>query len=67
MTRLIRVTYEDGTTEEVALREAAFGLEGTAMHGPVVSATLAEGPWLDLDVEDPNLGRRRNALERSAA
>jgi len=66
MTRIVRVTYEDGTHEDVNLREAAFGLDGTALHGPVVSATLASGPWDDLDTEDPNLGRRSNLLERSA-
>ena len=60
MTRIVRVTYEDGTHEDVNLREAAFGLDGTALHGPVVSATLASGPWDDLDTEDPNLGRRSN-------
>lgn len=63
--RNVRVTYTDGTTELVPLPETAFGLHGTLAHGPVVSATLAERED-DLGVEDANLGRRPNALERSS-
>lgn len=38
---LVQVTYEDGTTEDVVMREAAFGLEGVAAHGPVVAARIS--------------------------
>ena len=64
--RLVRVTYADDTTEVVPLPEAAFGLDGTIAHGPVVSATLAERED-DLSREDRNLGRGANRLERSVA
>ena len=63
--RRIRVVYADGTNEIVDMGEAAFGLDGTVLHGPVVSATLAER--VDDGREDVNLGRPKNRLERSAA
>lgn len=35
----VRVTFEDGTTKVIELREATFGVEGTAAHGPVKHVT----------------------------
>lgn len=66
LVRKIRVVYEDGTTEVVELSENVFGLEGTTLHGPVKSVTLAERVE-DYGREDRNLGRGRNKLERSVA
>ena len=64
--RAVRVVYQDGTEETVPLQEAAFGLDSTFLHGPVVSATLA-GRVDDPSREDRDLGRAKNPLERSAA
>ena len=68
LVRAVRVVYTDGTSEIVPLQASAFGIEGTRLHGDVVSATLAERTEdADLSREDRDLGRRRNRLERSAA
>jgi len=58
----IRITYADKTTEVVDLAEAAFGLEGTALHGPVVRATLAEREDTSPDEAFPNHTRLSRSL-----
>ena len=38
---LVQVTYEDGFTEDVELRGAAFGTDGVLFHGEVVEARIS--------------------------
>lgn len=64
--RGVRVLYEDDHVEYVPLADPFAASEHVAAHGHVVSATLAERED-NPDVEDRNLGRSSNRLERSVA
>jgi hypothetical protein len=59
--RQVRITYADGFTESIGLKETAFGVEGTSLHGPVKRATFGE--WVD--ESDGSRFPSHNKLSRS--
>lgn len=61
--RQVRVTYADGTVESFGIKEAAFGTDGTVLHGPVVRATIGE--WID--ESDGSAFPSHNRVSRSIA
>lgn len=64
MSTKVRVTYADGTSEVLILREAAFGIEGTAAHGPVLAATLVGHEDLSDGSSFPHHTRYSRSMQR---